>query len=267
MGNARAGHLKPGFTLIELLVVVSIIALLAALVIPAIAMMVEATKTTKCLSNQRQIALALLVYSEDWEGRLPRIASGFAWGGGGGTGPYANWTMSLLSYGVLNGGDVGALYCPSEPVPQSTIRPQIAPNIYPSSAVRSYSANGAVDDPAIYPTATDLIMSGPYAGIRTSRPLGNLVRSVSAPYRCFLTAEIANGGISNGNNLGCNNDITWATWRHKRNTGSTFSFVDGHAKVIGIQFRASTAQVGLPKYLASYTVDSANANLIDPQRY
>lgn len=59
-----------GFTLIELLVVISIIAILAALLLPAIGMVKTAAVSTKCQSNLRQFALANFSYAVDWEGCL-----------------------------------------------------------------------------------------------------------------------------------------------------------------------------------------------------
>ena len=63
---------RSGFTLVELLVVISIIAMLAALLLPAIQAAREATRRTQCISNQRQVALALLVFDET-RGSLPPL--------------------------------------------------------------------------------------------------------------------------------------------------------------------------------------------------
>ena len=56
-----------GFTLIELLVVISIVALLIALLLPAIKNAREMAKRVICASNQRQLSIALFQYVHDSE--------------------------------------------------------------------------------------------------------------------------------------------------------------------------------------------------------
>jgi len=62
---------RPGFTLVELLVVVSIISLLAALLLPALAKARDSGRKAVCISNLRQIGVAIHVYADDHHGVIP----------------------------------------------------------------------------------------------------------------------------------------------------------------------------------------------------
>jgi len=65
---ARAG----GFTLVELLVVIAIIAILAAMLLPALTAAKAKVQTIECLSNLKQIGIALTAYSDDYaDGLIP----------------------------------------------------------------------------------------------------------------------------------------------------------------------------------------------------
>ncbi len=59
------------FTLIELLVVISIVAVLVAMVLPALVSAREAGRRAGCLSNLRQIGIALINYANDYDGKIP----------------------------------------------------------------------------------------------------------------------------------------------------------------------------------------------------
>src|SRR6266700_568357 len=64
---------RPGFTLIELLVVIAIIAILAAILFPVFAQARDRARMSACLSNERQIGTALMMYAQDYDETLPYI--------------------------------------------------------------------------------------------------------------------------------------------------------------------------------------------------
>jgi prepilin-type N-terminal cleavage/methylation domain-containing protein/prepilin-type processing-associated H-X9-DG protein len=74
-----------GFTLIELLVVISIIAVLASLLLPAIAQVREQAKASRCKNSLRQMQMANVAYSTEWEDFVPmfyytdHVVSGTGW--------------------------------------------------------------------------------------------------------------------------------------------------------------------------------------------
>src|SRR4051812_37521503 len=63
---------KSAFTLVELLVVIAIIAILAAILFPVFAQAKEAAKKTQCLSNLKQVGLAIKLYQNDYDDVNPR---------------------------------------------------------------------------------------------------------------------------------------------------------------------------------------------------
>ena len=128
--------MKKAFTLIELLVVIAIIAILAAILFPVFAQAKEAAKKTACLSNTKQIGLALLMYGTDNDDGYPTWSDFYGLytsttnlytryntahtlaAMGGSNGPQFYWDAHLLPY-VKSGnppqdGYGGVWHCPSD---------------------------------------------------------------------------------------------------------------------------------------------------------
>lgn len=66
---------RSGFTLIELLVVIAIIAILAAILFPVFAQAREKARQASCISNNKQYALATLMYVQDYDETFPYEAN------------------------------------------------------------------------------------------------------------------------------------------------------------------------------------------------
>src|SRR5438309_1970214 len=101
----RPAHLRrvPGFTLIELLVVIAIIAILAAILFPVFAQARAKARQASCLSNTKQLGLALQMYVQDYDETVVLNDNGSA------TVPRLGW-MDLLQPYIKND---GVLVCPS----------------------------------------------------------------------------------------------------------------------------------------------------------
>lgn len=95
---ARRGRMV--FTLIELLIVISIIAILAALLLPALNNAREYAKRVDCVNRQRQIMLAINQYANDYNSYLPYVFSGVTNDMDDGIHGYNMWGIGAL---VKNG--------------------------------------------------------------------------------------------------------------------------------------------------------------------
>lgn len=105
--DARRHMKKRGFTLIELLVVIGIIAVLVALLMPALARARWEAKIISCASTERQYVMSLQMYADDNKGVLPRFD-----GSTGADNPHdltlEYYDMLLNNYGMVH----VSFFCP-----------------------------------------------------------------------------------------------------------------------------------------------------------
>jgi prepilin-type N-terminal cleavage/methylation domain-containing protein/prepilin-type processing-associated H-X9-DG protein len=122
---------RRGFTLIELLVVIAIIGILASLLVPALSGVRHKARRTGCLSNLRQVGVAILLYAGDNSGNIPFGPKAGAFTSPMNFYPSTGAPTSLISLG--NGAPVGlglllnqhlsyqpkVLFCPGSDQPVS----------------------------------------------------------------------------------------------------------------------------------------------------
>ena len=63
--------MKKGFTLIELLIIIAVVAIITAALFPILAKAREKARETTCISNQKQIATAVMMYTQEHDEKMP----------------------------------------------------------------------------------------------------------------------------------------------------------------------------------------------------
>jgi prepilin-type N-terminal cleavage/methylation domain-containing protein/prepilin-type processing-associated H-X9-DG protein len=207
---------RKGFTLIELLVVIALIAILAAILFPVFAQARDKARQTTCLSNTKQMALAILQYTQDYDETFPRDTL---------DGQKTFWM------------DYVQPYCKSEaiwrcPSRSTTVYPRV--NSGRANDFTAYGINWFFLGTQYYNTAIT-VDKVTYTSVSTC-PLA----SVSAPAQSIMAAETSyyNGNLSQDGVIYAvyPPGITWA-WAlpygdlaHRHSEGGNIAYCDGHAQ-------------------------------------
>lgn len=205
---------KFGFTLIELLVVIAIIAILAAILFPVFAQAREKARAASCASNEKQLALGVLQYCQDYDESCPMYCG--PWNSA-----FGPWDYQIFPYVH----SAAVFKCPddaSSPNDNGNMKfqaPAIAP--YPSGSVRSYAIN------ADFFNWPNLAQPGDGSGPEKS-PYNSSLASIPAPSTTILLGERFEDKCNEMGIYWCQEDYAYGSEKH--NGGSNFAFADGHVK-------------------------------------
>jgi prepilin-type N-terminal cleavage/methylation domain-containing protein/prepilin-type processing-associated H-X9-DG protein len=241
-----------GFTLIELLVVIAIIAILAAMLLPALSSAKKQAQATQCMSNLKQLMLAVKMYPNDFGGHFPPNPDYES---------YPSWVAGNMSQGISIGGPFtgpdatnSALLIASA---YSLIGPYVqTPKIFKCPGdlstydgvprVRSYNMSQSIGGTATSTVMDGSHIAGHWLSTENADPPGGTpwkvylkesdITGTLGPSDLFVLTEKHPNGI---------NDATFSVQMptsaadtqfisipgNVHNKGCAFAFADGHAEI------------------------------------
>jgi len=263
---------RSGFTLIELLVVIAIIAILAAILFPVFAQARAAARKTTCISNNKQIALGVLMYAQDFDETLP-----FCSNNGALNIPRVDWYDAIEPYVKAGAGteltpppngfprkQAPFWICPdfaNRSIPMAPGDPTpftAAANTY--DPARGYAANNNLmpyfnrshpDPYKIFPAMSFPGSTHSLVEIQAAAQVVLVAHSLGSSAvggdDCFsgCTSTGFDDGMPPGISVGAGNPARYCAGRYRHNGGSVYALADGHAKWFkspGTSWRATSMQ-------------------------
>lgn len=226
------------FTLIELLVVISIIAILAAMLLPAINMVRSAARSTACASQLKQLGLGMTAYAGDYNGFVPPVVY---------TPPAAQWTWDdLLGGGGFDGRSLSVTDMNNTSIPFTTGDSRVyrCPEDKAADGAsvtywrRSYSLpngdnTGSGQSPQ--PWATRIDGNGPYYWGIADENWSTSLHSIPLSAVLMLTEMPTNDArgdynILGGDSLSTIASPTWQVSRELHRSRMNYLYCDGHVQ-------------------------------------
>jgi len=258
---------RQGFTLIELLVVIAIIAILAAILFPVFARARDKARQASCLSNLKQIGMALNQYAQDWDEAHPGVwfgpVSRQPWSQPSDATTFYKWMDAVYPY-VKN---EQVFNCPSDGVNKK----YVFRNNDKSNGYGSYAMSQAyyrVGDPYTGP-ASDYNQF-----VSAGQPFVMRLAMVQAP---ASTVWIVDGGVRGIKNPDWKSYEFW--WYDPNEINTAFPtirgdspryfqniverhsdmtnviFCDGHAKAQKLEHLTQRKQVGNHQIMTAFTIE------------
>jgi len=264
----RKHHRKSAFTLIELLVVIAIIAILAAILFPVFAQAREKARAISCVSNEKQVALGILMYLQDYDEKYPQ----YWYSGENGAAPdapfFTSWPIKSGTFGwneaiypyVKN---TGVFLCPSAVHGPAWGADRITDDTTPTGVV-NYAINarlsgdtGGLDFGGQRTTANEAQVEFPAVTILLTESSSNTADGSASSDENEWGWEGRHVDKLNGDGWIGGNEPAAKTpdnfiqaglkpplWRHT--DGANYGFCDGHVK-----WYNGASVGGLPGYIAT----------------